>query len=219
MTPFSAGVKLALEDESRAVTLLMWQDLVESLADRDLLAVGRMVQVQGTVAEYRGDLEVMPQVPSDILALPAFEQQAMEPGSKQQEIVQVTGTDPVPTVDRGDRLTQPTPGTTPVSEPAAAAMETTEKARGRSLRPVATVAQTATATPASAAARRRTPTPNKSPTPTVETRAIGGITSADLGTRFTIAGQESLTWPICPRESDTRSLTARGASRWWCGKM
>jgi DNA/RNA endonuclease YhcR with UshA esterase domain len=72
--PFSAGVKYALDDGSGAVTLLLWQDLLQSLADREMLVRGATVRALGEVAEYGGELEVVPELPSDVVVvLPAEE--------------------------------------------------------------------------------------------------------------------------------------------------
>ena len=67
--PFSAGVKYALDDGSGTVTMLLWQDLNDSLADGQALVAGTKVRAQGEVAEYRGELEIIPQIPSDVVVL------------------------------------------------------------------------------------------------------------------------------------------------------
>jgi DNA/RNA endonuclease YhcR with UshA esterase domain len=67
--PFSAGVKLALDDGSGTVTLLLWQDLYESLDQGDALVEGTLVRARGEVAEYQGELEVVPELPSDVTVL------------------------------------------------------------------------------------------------------------------------------------------------------
>ncbi len=70
---FSAGVKIRLDDGSGAVTLLLWQDLHDSLADRASLVEGAVIRVLGEVAEYRGELEIVPQLPADVMVLAAAE--------------------------------------------------------------------------------------------------------------------------------------------------
>jgi DNA/RNA endonuclease YhcR with UshA esterase domain len=71
--PFSAGVKLTLEDDSGAVTLLLWQDLYESVVASQVLAEGMQIRALGEVADYQGELEIVPELPSDVivLAIPA----------------------------------------------------------------------------------------------------------------------------------------------------
>jgi DNA/RNA endonuclease YhcR with UshA esterase domain len=71
--PFSAGVKLTLDDGSGAVTLLLWQDLYESLADGENLVEGMWVRALGEVTEYLGELEIVPELPSDVTVLAAAE--------------------------------------------------------------------------------------------------------------------------------------------------
>jgi DNA/RNA endonuclease YhcR with UshA esterase domain len=75
---FSAGVKLTLDDDSGAVTLLLWQDLYDSLADRASLVEGVRVRALGEVAEYRGELEIVPQLPTDVTVLAAAERIVVE---------------------------------------------------------------------------------------------------------------------------------------------
>jgi DNA/RNA endonuclease YhcR with UshA esterase domain len=64
--PFSAGTKFTLDDGTGTVTALLWQDLHDSLVDGEQLVVGTRLQVLGEVAEYRDELELIPQIPSDI---------------------------------------------------------------------------------------------------------------------------------------------------------
>lgn len=67
---FSKGVKLALDDGSGAVTVLLWDDLYRDLEGEmppDLkLAPGATVEAQGELAEYRGELELIPELPADV---------------------------------------------------------------------------------------------------------------------------------------------------------
>ena len=69
--PFSAGVRCTLDDGSGAVTLLLWQDLYASLADSQALVEGTQLRVLGELAEYRGELEILPELPSDVTVLAA----------------------------------------------------------------------------------------------------------------------------------------------------
>ncbi|NLF11223.1 MAG: hypothetical protein GX597_05505, partial [Anaerolineaceae bacterium] len=67
--PFSAGLKLALDDGTGRVTVLLWDDLLRSLAEAGDLAAGATLAVQGEVTEYRGELEIEPELGSDLLLL------------------------------------------------------------------------------------------------------------------------------------------------------
>jgi DNA/RNA endonuclease YhcR with UshA esterase domain len=69
--PFSAGVKMVLDDGSGAVVILLWQDVYEALPDPAALGVGAELQVRGKVSEYEGELEVIPEVAEDVQVLVA----------------------------------------------------------------------------------------------------------------------------------------------------
>ncbi len=73
VNPFSAGVKYTLDDGSGTVIMLLWQDLHESLSESGELVAGTMVRAQGNLAEYRGELEIVPEIPSDVQVLAAAE--------------------------------------------------------------------------------------------------------------------------------------------------
>jgi len=68
--PFSAGVKMRLEDTTGAITVLLWQDVyeafVEYLGDGPRPTPGAQIQVQGNLSEYRGELELIPALATDI---------------------------------------------------------------------------------------------------------------------------------------------------------
>jgi DNA/RNA endonuclease YhcR with UshA esterase domain len=76
--PFSAGVKCALSDGESTITLLMWQDLYAGLADASLLAEGAIVRAQGEVAKYRGEMEIVPELPADVQVLALASPEALE---------------------------------------------------------------------------------------------------------------------------------------------
>ena len=66
---FSSGAKLALEDGTGEVTVLLWQDLIQELGDPAALATGARLRVTGELALYRGRLEVVPERPMDVEVL------------------------------------------------------------------------------------------------------------------------------------------------------
>jgi DNA/RNA endonuclease YhcR with UshA esterase domain len=66
VSTFSAGTRCTLDDGSGTITLLLWQDLYDSLLEPAALVRGATVRVQGHVAEYRGALEIVPELPSDV---------------------------------------------------------------------------------------------------------------------------------------------------------
>lgn len=64
--PFSAGVKFALDDGTGQITLLLWQQTYDALADVQKLEAGTEVTVSGEVSEYRGELEIIPRRAADV---------------------------------------------------------------------------------------------------------------------------------------------------------
>jgi DNA/RNA endonuclease YhcR with UshA esterase domain len=66
VTPFSAGVKYTLDDGTGQCTLLLWQNIYDQLAKPEALSVGATLQVQGQLAAYLGEVEIVPELPADI---------------------------------------------------------------------------------------------------------------------------------------------------------
>ena len=66
---FSSGTRCTLDDGTGTITLLLWQDLAASLPHRHALTEDALVRVQGVIKEYGGDLEVVPELPSDLQVL------------------------------------------------------------------------------------------------------------------------------------------------------
>lgn len=65
-TPFSAGVKLQLDDGSGAVLVVLWQDIWDEINRVQPLALGDRLQVLGVVSLYRGTVEVLPESAADL---------------------------------------------------------------------------------------------------------------------------------------------------------
>ena len=156
---FSKGVKYTLDDGTGSLTLLVWQDLYDQDDRFSTLAEGFGVRVRGEIAEYQGDLEIIPQVPADV---------EITHGGP---VAQVTMTNEPMT---NDQMT-PTPQFTNLPTPNL---------------PIPTPTPTATPQPTNLPTPQPTnlPTPNlPTPTPAAETRTIGQISSADIGSTFTLA--------------------------------
>ncbi len=66
VAPFSAGVKLTLDDGSGEMTVLLWQDLYDELSPSVALEEGVALIVYGQVSEFRGQLELIPELPVDV---------------------------------------------------------------------------------------------------------------------------------------------------------
>ena len=70
IAPFSAGVKFTLSDaQGRDIALLVWQDVFELLPDAGDWQIGAEVVAQGKVNAFRGELEIVPEMPLDVSVL------------------------------------------------------------------------------------------------------------------------------------------------------
>jgi DNA/RNA endonuclease YhcR with UshA esterase domain len=122
VNPFSAGVKWTLADDSGAVTLLLWQDFYDSLPDSSLPGPGAAVRAQGLVAEYRGELEIVPELAADIVVLTQADQPPVPSAAPQGAIIVTPETtrasSPHPTSATTSSLSpSPTPPPTPQAGP------------------------------------------------------------------------------------------------------
>lgn len=159
----SAGVKAVLDDGTGTIALVLWEDLLADGADRIDLAEGTWLDVQGVVAEYRGELEVIPELALDVRMSPARLPSPVEP-------IGAEATDP-PTIQASTPTQVPTPTSPPTSTPAPPPTVTP------------TMLPTYTPTPAPTAA----PTP--SPTPSVPRLSTGEVSADHLGWRVSVQGQ------------------------------
>jgi DNA/RNA endonuclease YhcR with UshA esterase domain len=159
--PFSTGIRLGLDDGSGRMTLVLWEDLYGALAEREDLVEGCTVGVQGKVAEYRGDLEIVPEFPFDLAVLAT----AMPPTAEVQSNQRVAS-------DATQVIEAVTPTSTPTLSATVAVV----------VNPTIDI----TCAPVPNPTSRPTSLPGPSPTPparpAVETRAIGEITREDVGT-------------------------------------
>jgi DNA/RNA endonuclease YhcR with UshA esterase domain len=71
MNPFSAGAKCILDDGSGPVVLLLWQNILDALPNREMLVSGIRVRVRGWVDKYRGELEIVPGLAYDVVFVDA----------------------------------------------------------------------------------------------------------------------------------------------------
>ena len=67
--PFSAGVKCMLDDGTGTIIALLWQDVYDGMRNRAAPDVGAEIQVQGEISQYRGELEVIPELAEDVRVL------------------------------------------------------------------------------------------------------------------------------------------------------
>jgi DNA/RNA endonuclease YhcR with UshA esterase domain len=69
VTPFSAGVKYTVRDETGEITLLLWEDVAEAVPKGEDLIAGAEISARGKVSEYHGELEVIPAASADVTVL------------------------------------------------------------------------------------------------------------------------------------------------------
>ncbi len=69
LKPFSAGVKLEVDDGTGRVTLLLWSDVYTVLPEKEKIVEGAIVSAQGEISQYRGEMELVTESPSDVALL------------------------------------------------------------------------------------------------------------------------------------------------------
>ncbi|MBI3762848.1 MAG: hypothetical protein HY260_13450 [Chloroflexi bacterium] len=70
VVPFSAGKKIILDDGTGTVTILLWQNVYNFVPNTDALTPGTKVRATGVLNEFRGDLEIIPQLGFDVIVNP-----------------------------------------------------------------------------------------------------------------------------------------------------
>ncbi|HEY68766.1 MAG TPA: hypothetical protein G4N97_10920 [Thermoflexia bacterium] len=205
--PFSSGVKYTLDDTTGSIIVLLWQSVYDALPDPTALDVGAEVQVQGEVSQYRGELELVPELAEDVQILAA----AAPPA--ETTIGALTTADVGRMVTLRGTLGQPEPfsagvkfllddGTgqiilllwSNVAESApdglgagAQVVVTGEVSEYRG--ELELIPRNAGEIRVTGAGEAPIPAPTPSPPPTeAEARAIGDVTSADVGQTLTLVG-------------------------------
>jgi DNA/RNA endonuclease YhcR with UshA esterase domain len=163
--PFSAGVKVTVDDGSGEVVLLLWQSVDDALPDRAALDVGAQVQAQGELSLYRGTLELIPELAADV------------------QVVLAAAPPPTP-------VPSSTPSPPPADTPLPATAATPPPAMAS---PADTPTPAATPPPTDTPGPTVTPapegTPDGTPEPAVDLTAIGAITAGWAGQRVTVEGR------------------------------
>lgn len=113
--PFSAGVKLTLVDATGAIFVLLWQSVHDQLPDPATLAVGAELRVQGQVSQYQGELELIPELATDVELL-AVATSRPTPPPPTATLEPADGPPPTET-DRPADSPSPTPLPTPQETP------------------------------------------------------------------------------------------------------
>jgi DNA/RNA endonuclease YhcR with UshA esterase domain len=165
--PFSAGVKVTVDDGSGEVIVLLWQSVADALPDRAALDVGAQVQAQGELSLYRGTLELIPELAEDVQVVLA----AAPPPTPAPSPTATPSPPPADTPPPATAATPPRATASPADTPA----------------PTATLALTNTPGPAVTPALERTP--EETPEPAVDLTEIGAITADWAGQRVTVEGR------------------------------
>jgi len=71
VSPFSAGVRLTLDDGTGRANVVLWQDVYAVLSPTFQLTEGAQASVQGQVSVFRGAIEIVPEIPADVVLIAA----------------------------------------------------------------------------------------------------------------------------------------------------
>jgi DNA/RNA endonuclease YhcR with UshA esterase domain len=66
ISPFSAGVRVSLIDQSQHIDVLFWQNFWDGLSISSQITPGAQISVQGEVNAFRGKLEIVPEIDQDV---------------------------------------------------------------------------------------------------------------------------------------------------------
>jgi DNA/RNA endonuclease YhcR with UshA esterase domain len=190
VSPFSAGIKYTLQDDSGQITLLLWQSLYEQLSAPKDLAVGATLRVQGQVSEYWGEMEIAPQLPEDLSVLAPPPQPTptlrAEP-TRLSGSIELTEVSSQAQDEAASPTPQPTPAPTRQPTPTLTAIVLPGPTTVPTRQPTPTPAPTPTLTPSPTASA--TPSPTLSPTPAVVVQPIGSLSAAHAGQEVTVSGR------------------------------
>ncbi len=160
----SSGVRLALDDGSGRVAVVLWQSVHENAGNPAAIDLGALVRVLGEVNVYRGELEVVPALAADVQVLagaPAAEETAL------------------PT-DRAVRTPTRTQTLTATAQPAPSVRPSETPELG-TIAPPATAIVSPSLPPAQAL--------DETPTPPLPVTSIGAISTDRVGQQVTVEGE------------------------------
>jgi DNA/RNA endonuclease YhcR with UshA esterase domain len=204
--PFSSGVKLTLDDATGAVVVLLWQSVYDALSDPAALDVGAQIQVQGEISEYRGTLELIPELATDVRVL------AAAPPPAETEVSALTAADVGRVVTLRGTLGPPEPFSAGVKFPLddgtgqivlllwSNVCEHAPQELGADARVIVTgevgeyrgalelIPRHAGEIRVTGQGQPPTPAPTVWPPIEVEARAVGDVTSADVGAVLLLTG-------------------------------
>jgi len=110
VSPFSAGIRLTLDDGTGRANVVLWQDVYTVLSPTLQLTEGTQVSVQGEVSVFRGAIEIVPEIPADVVLIATAPAPATPTPAP---TVALTPTALLPTATIAPTLTAPPPTVTP----------------------------------------------------------------------------------------------------------
>jgi DNA/RNA endonuclease YhcR with UshA esterase domain len=66
LRPFKQGMRVLLSENDVTITAVLFDRVWQSLPFSETLQAGDVVQVQGELSDYRGELEIVPELPVDV---------------------------------------------------------------------------------------------------------------------------------------------------------
>jgi DNA/RNA endonuclease YhcR with UshA esterase domain len=66
LRPFKQGMRVLLSENDVTITAVLFDRVWQSLPFSETLQAGDVVQVQGELSDYRGELEIVPELPADV---------------------------------------------------------------------------------------------------------------------------------------------------------
>jgi DNA/RNA endonuclease YhcR with UshA esterase domain len=109
--PFSAGIRLTLDDGTGRANVVLWQDVYAVLSPTLQLTEGAQVAVQGEVSLYRGAIEIVPEIPADVVLI------AAAPVPPTPTLAPTPTTLPIATIAPTPTAPPPTPTPRPTPKP------------------------------------------------------------------------------------------------------
>jgi DNA/RNA endonuclease YhcR with UshA esterase domain len=181
----SGGRICLLDDGTGTISLLLWQDILRDLESPDALREGAWVSALGIVAEYRGDLELVPELALDVrlsragdTAMAGLSGDVVSSAATPEPTVTLSPTPEALRVALATPTAIPSPSATSTPLPSPSATVTAVPS------PTATPEPTATPT----AAPTATTPPTDTPLPGTPTLATGQVTAALLGQEVRVVG-------------------------------
>jgi DNA/RNA endonuclease YhcR with UshA esterase domain len=117
VSPFSAGIRLTLDDGTGRANVVLWQDVYAVLSPTLQLSEGAQIAVQGEVSLYRGAIEIVPEIPADIVLIataPILATPTLVPTVAPTPTTLPTAIAPTPTAPPPTVTPRPTPKPTQV---------------------------------------------------------------------------------------------------------